>query len=200
MKFGRIHLLPKFHGLAEEDPHKHLKEFHVVARDTRGLYQNEGVSIFLGWSCEGLTVFAASAFQHLGRYDGHVSREVLSGIKNCNHQKRNLWDKYFYEGLTMMDISMIDAASGGALMDKTPVATRHLISNMASNTQQFGIKGVVQPGCRIRNTKHHLSNSNNNKEFQLKATHLPAKHECHHPRPQDANKTASKHCEPFIVG
>ncbi|RDX95540.1 hypothetical protein CR513_21925, partial [Mucuna pruriens] len=40
-----------------------------------------------------------------------------------------------------MDRSMIDAASGGALMDKTPTATRHLISNMASNTQQFGIRG-----------------------------------------------------------
>ncbi|RDX97476.1 hypothetical protein CR513_19749, partial [Mucuna pruriens] len=24
-----IHLLPKFHGLAREDPHKHLKEFQV---------------------------------------------------------------------------------------------------------------------------------------------------------------------------
>ncbi|RDX73830.1 hypothetical protein CR513_46501, partial [Mucuna pruriens] len=43
-----------------------------------------------------------------------------------------------------MDRSMIDAASGGALMDKTPVATRHLIFNMASNTQQFGIKGPSQ--------------------------------------------------------
>ncbi|RDX77631.1 hypothetical protein CR513_42222, partial [Mucuna pruriens] len=41
---------------------------------------------------------------------------------------------YFYKGLTMMDRSMIDAASGGALMDKMPAATRHLISNMASNT------------------------------------------------------------------
>ncbi|RDX88066.1 hypothetical protein CR513_30390, partial [Mucuna pruriens] len=40
-----------------------------------------------------------------------------------------------------MDRSMIDAASGGALMDKTPVTARHLISNMASNTQQFGIRG-----------------------------------------------------------
>ncbi|RDX73602.1 hypothetical protein CR513_46765, partial [Mucuna pruriens] len=43
-----------------------------------------------------------------------------------------------------MDRSMIDAASGGALMDKTPAATRHLISNMASNTQQFGIRGSNQ--------------------------------------------------------
>ncbi|RDX88296.1 hypothetical protein CR513_30135, partial [Mucuna pruriens] len=40
---------------------------------------------------------------------------------------------------------MIDAASGGELMDKMPVVARHLIFNMASNTQQFGIKGVGQP-------------------------------------------------------
>ncbi|RDX87589.1 putative mitochondrial protein, partial [Mucuna pruriens] len=30
LKFGLIHLLPKFHGLASEDPHKHLKKFHMV--------------------------------------------------------------------------------------------------------------------------------------------------------------------------
>ena len=30
LKTGQIHLLPKFHGLAGEDPHKHLKEFHIV--------------------------------------------------------------------------------------------------------------------------------------------------------------------------
>ncbi|RDX91422.1 hypothetical protein CR513_26593, partial [Mucuna pruriens] len=30
LKYGLIHLLPKFHGLAREDPHKHLKEFHMV--------------------------------------------------------------------------------------------------------------------------------------------------------------------------
>ncbi|RDY09993.1 hypothetical protein CR513_05553, partial [Mucuna pruriens] len=30
LKSGLIHLLPKFHGLAGEDPHKHLKEFHVA--------------------------------------------------------------------------------------------------------------------------------------------------------------------------
>ncbi|RDX72670.1 hypothetical protein CR513_47806, partial [Mucuna pruriens] len=41
-----------------------------------------------------------------------------------------------------MDRSMIDAASGGALMEKTPIAARHLISNMASNTQQFRIIGA----------------------------------------------------------
>ncbi|RDX83135.1 hypothetical protein CR513_35980, partial [Mucuna pruriens] len=30
LKYGLIHLLPKFHGLVGEDPHKHLKEFHMV--------------------------------------------------------------------------------------------------------------------------------------------------------------------------
>ncbi|KAF1892752.1 hypothetical protein Lal_00042645 [Lupinus albus] len=30
LKTGLIHLLPKFHGLAGEDPHKNLKEFHIV--------------------------------------------------------------------------------------------------------------------------------------------------------------------------
>jgi len=30
LKSGLIHLLPKFHSLTREDPHKHLKEFHIV--------------------------------------------------------------------------------------------------------------------------------------------------------------------------
>jgi hypothetical protein len=30
LKSGLIHLLPRFSGLAGEDPHKHLKEFQVV--------------------------------------------------------------------------------------------------------------------------------------------------------------------------
>ncbi|RDY08471.1 hypothetical protein CR513_07315, partial [Mucuna pruriens] len=42
-----------------------------------------------------------------------------------------------------MGRNMIDAASGGALMDKTPAVVRHLISNMASNTQQFKARGAV---------------------------------------------------------
>ncbi|RDX86103.1 hypothetical protein CR513_32599, partial [Mucuna pruriens] len=41
-----------------------------------------------------------------------------------------------------MDRSMINAASEGALMDKTPTTARHLISNM---TQQFGTRGTIAP-------------------------------------------------------
>ncbi|KAH9723227.1 Integrase catalytic domain-containing protein [Citrus sinensis] len=42
LKSGLIHLLPKFHGFAGEDPHKHLKEFHVVK--TCGICSNMGHS------------------------------------------------------------------------------------------------------------------------------------------------------------
>ena len=35
---------------------------------------------------------------------------------------------------------MIDAASGGALVDKTPEAARNLIANMVANSQQFGTR------------------------------------------------------------
>ncbi|RDY13982.1 hypothetical protein CR513_01024, partial [Mucuna pruriens] len=49
----------------------------------------------------------------------------------CLHHQisEQLLIQYFYEGLSMMDRSMIDAATRGALMDKTPTAARHLISN-----------------------------------------------------------------------
>lgn len=30
LKSGLIHLLPKFNGFTDEDPHKNIKEFHIV--------------------------------------------------------------------------------------------------------------------------------------------------------------------------
>ena len=35
LKSSLIHLLPTFRGLAREDPHKHLKEFHVVCSNMK---------------------------------------------------------------------------------------------------------------------------------------------------------------------
>ncbi|RDY06009.1 hypothetical protein CR513_10075, partial [Mucuna pruriens] len=44
-----------------------------------------------------------------------------------HHQiSEQLLIQYFYEGLSMMDRSMIDATSGGALMDKTPATASDL--------------------------------------------------------------------------
>ncbi|XP_016681275.1 uncharacterized protein [Gossypium hirsutum] len=45
--------------------------------------------------------------------------------------------QYFYEGLLPMEMKMIDAASGGALVNMTPKRARELISTMAANSQQY---------------------------------------------------------------
>ncbi|XP_071928236.1 uncharacterized protein [Coffea arabica] len=46
--------------------------------------------------------------------------------------------QYFYEGLLFRDRSIIDAASGGALVNKTLRGAWELIEGMAENSQQFG--------------------------------------------------------------
>ncbi|RDY13922.1 hypothetical protein CR513_01083, partial [Mucuna pruriens] len=131
LKSGLIHLLPKFHGLAGEDPHKHLKEFHVFFPASRTVTIREEIYGIKKHPTETL----------------HEYWERFNKLcATCPHHQISelLLIQYFYEGLTMMDRSMIDAASGGVLMDKTQVVARHLISNMASNTQQFGIRGGSQ--------------------------------------------------------
>ncbi|XP_062093929.1 uncharacterized protein LOC133799962 [Humulus lupulus] len=58
-----------------------------------------------------------------------------------------------------LELSMIDAASGGALVDKTPAAARSLISNMEANSQQFGVRQEV--------SVKGLNETNSNVEQQL---------------------------------
>ncbi|RDY10045.1 hypothetical protein CR513_05497, partial [Mucuna pruriens] len=106
--------------------------------DSGRLYQDEGISILLGLSSKGLVAHRRGSTRVL---------EIFNKLHATypHHQiSEQLLIQYFYEGLSMMDRSMIDATSRGALMDKTPVAARNLISNMASNTQQFGITRLSQ--------------------------------------------------------
>ncbi|XP_026434832.1 uncharacterized protein LOC113332505 [Papaver somniferum] len=53
--------------------------------------------------------------------------------------------QYFYEGLQASDRNFIDAASGGALMNKTVIQARELIESMAKNSQQFSSRGSEPP-------------------------------------------------------
>ncbi|RDX75856.1 hypothetical protein CR513_44220, partial [Mucuna pruriens] len=149
LKSSLIHLLPKFHGI----PRGLFQT--VTVGDTEGLHQNEGVSILLGWSREGLAVSLASAFQTWGDMKHTFLekffpasrtasiRKQICGIRQhtretlheywerfnklcatCPHHQisEQLLIQYFYEGISMMDRSLIDAVSGGALMDKTLAA------------------------------------------------------------------------------
>ena len=69
-----------------------------------------------------------------------------------------------------MDRSMIDTASGGALMDKTVVATKKLISNMATNYQQFGTR-VITPS-RAAASEVFVSMLADNQRLENKLTEL----------------------------
>ncbi|KAL0308771.1 UNVERIFIED_CONTAM: hypothetical protein Sradi_5819400 [Sesamum radiatum] len=116
LKSGLIHLLPSFHGLVGEDPHKHPKEFHVLGKKIYGIRQLNGESLYE--YCERFKELVAS-------YPHHQFTE-------------SLLIQYFYEGLLGMDRRMVDATSGGALIDKTPDEAQHLISTMAKNYRQYG--------------------------------------------------------------
>ncbi|XP_050876802.1 uncharacterized protein LOC127080525 [Lathyrus oleraceus] len=84
-------------------------------------------------------------------------RKEICGIRQGNESLTEYWERfkhlvsscpqhqiteqlliqYFYEGLLPMDRNILDAASGGALVDKTPAAAKTLIENMSLNSQQF---------------------------------------------------------------
>ena len=180
LKSGLIHLLPTFHGLAGEDPHKHLKEFHVVCTSMKPTGVNEeqiklrafpfslkdSAKDWLYYLPSGsITTWNEMKRLFLEKYfpasrAANIRKEIY-GVKQHNGESlHEYWERfkklcascphhqiseqlliqYFYEGLLPTDRGMIDAASGGALVDKTPEAARNLIANMAANSQQFGTR------------------------------------------------------------
>ncbi|KAH1198452.1 hypothetical protein GmHk_18G052028 [Glycine max] len=171
LKTGLIHLLPKFHGLAGEDPQKHLKEFHIVCSTTKppDAFPHSLEEVAKDWlyylaprsitSWDNLKRIFLEKFFPTSRTT--TIRKDISGIRQLSgeslyeywerfkklcascpyhHISEQLLLQYFYEGLSNMEKSMIDVASGGALGDMTPVEARNLIEKMASNSQQFSAR------------------------------------------------------------
>ncbi|CAN6576829.1 unnamed protein product [Malus baccata var. baccata] len=79
-------------------------------------------------------------------------------VASCpQHQmKEELLLQYFYEGLLPLERQMLDASTGGALVDKTPMAAKVLIANRALNAQQY--EGVGQRGPP-RHQVHEVSST-----------------------------------------
>ncbi|CAJ2633227.1 uncharacterized protein LOC123890943 [Trifolium pratense] len=138
LKSGLIHLLPKFHGLAGEDPHKHLKEFQVVCSTP---LRPEGIT-------EDHIKLRAFPFSLQGAAKDWLYYLEPNSVSTWNDLKKVFLERYFPAsraasirkeicGLLPMDRNILDAASGGALVDKTPAAAKALIENMSLNSQQF---------------------------------------------------------------
>ncbi|XP_071727156.1 uncharacterized protein [Rutidosis leptorrhynchoides] len=180
LKSSLIHLLPSFNGLVGEDPHKHLKEFHVVCstQKPRDVTEEQIKLLAFPFYLAGkakdwlyylpsgtITTWDEMKKQFFEKFfpASRVAtlRKDICGIRQISgetlyeywerfkqlvascpqHQiSEQLLIQYFYEGLLPSDRSIIDAASGGALVHKTPTQARTLISNMAANSQQFGMR------------------------------------------------------------
>ncbi|KAL2226713.1 UNVERIFIED_CONTAM: hypothetical protein Sindi_2030000 [Sesamum indicum] len=84
LKSGLIHLLPTFRDLAGEDPHKHLKEFHVVCS---GMHP-QGIS-------EEQVKLRAFPFSLVDQAKDWLYFLPSRSITRCNDLKRQFLEKYF---------------------------------------------------------------------------------------------------------
>ncbi|XP_051130793.1 uncharacterized protein LOC127251225 [Andrographis paniculata] len=184
LKSGLIHLLPSFHGLAGEEPHKHLQEFDVVCSSMKppGVTDEQiklkafpfslkdAAKDWLYYLPPGsIDTWNDMKKKFLEKYfpasRAAILRKKICGIKQQSGETlHEYWERfnkliikcpqhqippqlliqYFYDGLSLMDRNIIDAASGGVLLNKTPTQAWDLIARMAENTQQFGSRDVGQ--------------------------------------------------------
>ncbi|XP_031127650.1 uncharacterized protein LOC116029749 [Ipomoea triloba] len=203
LRSGLIQLLPTFCGLENEDPHKHLKEFHVVCssfkpqRVTEDQIKLHAFPFSLADRAKDWLFYLPSG--SINTWDEMVrlflekffpaSRAVSIRREICGIKQRDTetlheyWERfkqlcascpqhgvsehlliqYFYEGLLPMERKMMDAASGGAIVNKTPHEARDLIFIMAANSQQFGCRQDI-PSRRV--------NEVNISSFENQVSHL----------------------------
>nr|XP_027118750.1 uncharacterized protein LOC113735993 [Coffea arabica] len=121
---------------------KFLEKFFPASRATSlrkeicSIKQYSGESLYDFW--ERFTKLCARCPQH------QISEQLLI--------------QYFYEGLQSTDRSIIDAASGGALANKTPREAWDLIEAMAENSQQFAMRDTPRAKvCGICTSMDHCT-------------------------------------------
>ncbi|XP_040947714.1 uncharacterized protein [Gossypium hirsutum] len=193
LKSGLIQLLPTFRGLQNENPHKYLKEFHVVCLSMKpqGITEDQiklrafpfsladSAREWLFYLPPGsITTWADLSRLFLNRFfpasrASELRREIVGIRQKDAETLYDYWERfkklcascpqhgiteqsllqYFYEGLKPIEMNMVDAASGGALVNMTPQQARDLISTMAANSQQF--RANPEPPRRV----HQLSDS-----------------------------------------
>ncbi|XP_073120634.1 uncharacterized protein [Henckelia pumila] len=110
-----------------------------IRKDICGIRQLQGETLYEYW--ERFKKLCASCSQH------QIYEQLLV--------------QYFYEGLSVFYRNMIDAASGGALVNKTPQEASDLIPNMVSNAQQFRTREDNAPRHVKEETRSSIQNLGN---------------------------------------
>ncbi|KAJ9568340.1 hypothetical protein OSB04_004306 [Centaurea solstitialis] len=184
LKTGLVHLLPTYHGLENEDPNKHLKQFHIVCLSMKPAEVSEDLIKLKAFPfslkdratdwlyslpSNSVTTWNQMARLFLDKFfpasrAANLRREICSIKHRDVETLHEYWERfkhlcvscpqhgileqlllqYFYEGLLPMDRKMIDAASGGAMFNKTPTEVRALITTMAENSQHFSVRSDMR--------------------------------------------------------
>ncbi|KAM2395326.1 hypothetical protein ACFX1X_032703 [Malus domestica] len=158
LKSSLLHHIPKFYGLSMEDPNKRAFPFSLLDKAKDWLYELAPGAVT---SWESMKRAFLEKFFPTSRVI--LLRKRISGIQqnqgesfltyykcfktlvaSClQHQmKEELLLQYFYEGFLPIECQMLDASAGGALVDKTLMAAKTLITNHALNAQQY--EGIGQ--------------------------------------------------------
>ncbi|XP_073153419.1 uncharacterized protein [Henckelia pumila] len=143
LKSGLIHLLPSFHGLAGEDPQKNLMEFHVVCTSmkphgvTEEQIQLRAFHLSLKNAAKDWLYYLPPRSITTWTEMKRIFLEKYFPASRAANIRKEIYDIKQFAGESLHE-NMLDAASGGVFVDKTPVQARNLIENMAANSQQFG--------------------------------------------------------------
>ncbi|XP_073063951.1 uncharacterized protein [Primulina eburnea] len=142
LKYGLIHLLPIFRGLAADKAKDWL---YYLPSGSITTWDNMKHNSWRSYSQLHEQQILEKTFVELDSCMRKLCMSIGRDSSKCascpQHQiLEQLLVQYFYEGLSFFDRNVIDAASGGALLNKTPQEARTLISNMAANAQQFGTR------------------------------------------------------------
>ncbi|XP_020420177.1 uncharacterized protein LOC109949292 isoform X1 [Prunus persica] len=174
LKSDMIHLLPKFFGNHEDDPHMHIKEFFEVCSIMKiGVMNDEEIRMrlfpfslkdrakawFYSLPPNSITTWATLASRFLQKFfPAQRTRKIRKGIVEIEQLDgepfHQYWERYkkllnscpnhnipewllmhcFYEGLLDLDRMIVDATSGGSLMNKTVEQARETFENVSNNS------------------------------------------------------------------
>ncbi|CAL2266116.1 unnamed protein product [Prunus armeniaca] len=143
-------------GISDEAIRLRLFPFSLKERAKEWLYSLPSASI---------TTWTALASKFLAKFfpaqkTNHIRKEImgvqqLDGesfheywdrfqrlLASCPHHQIEDWllMQYFYEGLLDSERMMVDATSGGGLMNKSATQAKEMFENIAANSQQFNYR------------------------------------------------------------
>ncbi|CAN6552449.1 unnamed protein product [Malus baccata var. baccata] len=119
---------PHLSSKEEEEPQEGMADNHTLRELATPNMDQQPLCITYP-NAEGGFELKSDIIHYLPKFHGFLTEDANKHLMEFH--------VYFYEGLWGTDHVMLDAASGGAFMEKTPTNAKALLKNIAGNTRQF---------------------------------------------------------------